>query len=433
MEKMDVVIKGKCFVDGQLAQRCIGVKDGRIVAVRADLDGERVFDYGHKLVLPAAIDAHVHMRDPGATHKEDFGTGSLSALHGGVTCILDMPNSDPPTTTAAALREKASIAASKSLVDFGLFAGITPGCDVELLSSSGAVGFKLYMAGTTGNLQVSSLEAVREELEAVAASGKALAVHAEDEGLRIKGAESSLGDHLRNRPNECETSAIRKLGESGVGGLRTHICHVSAKESLPLLEGMPNITSEVTPHHLLLDMDSKLEGFGKVNPPLRRRGDRQALFNALKEGTLDIIASDHAPHTTEEKEEDFDFAPSGIPGVETLAPLMLQLVRDKHIPLSRFVSGVCERPADIFGLNKGRLELQRDADIMVVDMMDSTEIRADRLHSKCAWTPYERLSGIFPKAVFLRGKIMMEDGTQVGERAGREVVEREKSRGIAGD
>jgi dihydroorotase len=172
-------------------------------------------------------------------------------------------------------------------------------------------------------------------------------------------------------------------------------------------------------------MDSKLECFGKVNPPLRRRDDRQALFNAFKKGSIDIVASDHAPHTIEEKEEDFDYAPSGLPGVETMVPLMLQLVRDKHIPLSRFVTGLCAGPADIFGLNKGRLEPHRDADIMVVDLMDSKDIRADRLYSKCAWTPYEGMAGIFPKAVFLRGEIMMEDGSQVGERAGREVVEGE--------
>jgi dihydroorotase len=433
MDTMDVVVKGKCYIDGQLSQRCIGVRDGTIVAVSGDLDGERVFDYGNKLVLPAAIDSHVHMRDPGATHKEDFATGSLAALHGGVTCVLDMPNSTPPTTTAAALREKAAIAASKSLVDFALFAGITPGCEVERLSSSGAIGFKLYMAGTTGDLQASSLEAVRDELEAVAATGKPLAVHAEDEGLRKKDVENSLSDHLKNRPNECETSAIRRLREAGVEGLRIHVCHVSAKESLALLGGGRNITSEVTPHHLLLDTDSKLECFGKVNPPLRRRDDRQALFNAFKSGSIDIVASDHAPHTVEEKEEDFDYAPSGVPGVETMAPLMLQLVRDKHIPLSRIVAGLCERPADIFGLNKGRLEPQRDADIMVVDLMDSKDIRVDKLYSKCAWTPYEGMAGIFPKAVFLRGEIMMEDGSQVGERAGREVVEGEDNRRYARD
>ncbi len=425
MDHMDVVIKGKCYINGQLVHRCIGVVDGTIVEISTDLDGERVFDYGSKLILPAAMDAHVHMRDPGATHKEDFSTGSLAALHGGVTCVLDMPNSTPPTTTVADLSEKASIAASKSMVDFALFAGIVPGCDVARLASSGVVGFKLYMAGTTGNLQVASIDAVREELEAVAVSGKPLAVHAEDEGLRKKDVENSLGDHLRNRPNECEASAIRRLSGIRVRGLKVHVCHVSAKESLALIGRGHSITSEVTPHHLLLDTDSKLGSFGKVNPPLRRRGDRQALFNAFKQGAIDIVASDHAPHTIEEKDEDFDYAPSGMPGVETMVPLMLQLVKDKHIPLSRVVDSLCRKPAEIYGLNKGVLEPGRDADIMVADLTDSVDIHADRMYSKCAWTPYEGTAGIFPKAVFLRGEIMMENGSQVGERAGREAFERE--------
>ena len=418
---MDVVVKGRCYIDGRLSERCIGIVGGRIAAISGDLDGERVYNYGNKLILPSAIDAHVHMRDPGATHKEDFSTGTLAALNGGVTCILDMPNTDPPATTIGALREKARIAASKSLADFGLFAGLVRGCDVSALSTE-AVGFKLYLAGTTGGLHVPSIEATRQEIEAVASTGKVLAVHAEDEGLREKGPETSLEDHLRNRPNECEASAIRKMADLAVSGLRRHICHISARESLRLIRESDMLTSEVTPHHLLLDRDSKLGAYGKVNPPLRKREDRQALFNGLKEGAFDIIASDHAPHTTEEKEEDFDFAPCGLPGVETTVPLMLQLVRDKHLPIQTFASCLCERPADIYGLNKGRISLNRDADLMVVDLTESAKIKADLLHSKCAWTPFEGMPGIFPKAVFLRGEIMIEDGSLVGERNGRDVV-----------
>ncbi|UCE81035.1 MAG: dihydroorotase [Methanobacteriota archaeon] len=425
MSSMDVVVKGKCYVEGRLYDRCIGVVDGRIAAIGANIDGERVYDFGGKLILPSAVDAHVHMRDPGATHKEDFATGSLAALHGGVTCVMDMPNTDPPTTTVAALREKANIAAAKSYSDFGLFAGVAQGCDPAALSA-GVIGFKMYMAGTTGNLHVPSLESIRNELAEVASTGKVLAVHAENEALRGKGAEKSLGDHLRNRPNECETSAIRKLNNLAVPGLKTHVCHVSAKESLRFVSKSKERTFEVTPHHLLLDQDSKLSTYGKVNPPLRNRRDRQALFNALKEDLFTIVASDHAPHTIEEKEEDFDFAPCGMPGVETIVPLMLQLVRDRHISIQTFVRVLCERPAELFGLNKGRLCLYRDADIMIVDLMKSTEIKADRLHSRCAWTPYEGMSGIFPKAVFLRGEIMIEDGAWIGERAGRNVVESQR-------
>ena len=423
MGKMDVVVKGNCYYQGRLGRLSIGVEGGRIARIARDLDGETEYDFGNKLVLPAAIDSHVHMREPGATHKEDFSTGSLAAVHGGVTCVLDMPNTTPPTVKPDTLTEKSRIAASKSHVDFGLFAGVQSSVDIEGLAPL-AVGFKLYMAGTTGDMLVSSLESVTKELRAIAQSHKVLAVHAEDEGLRRKDSEANLEDHLRNRRNDCEASAVRRLRGLRVEGLRMHVCHVSAMESLPILSGAPMLTTEVTPHHLLMDKDSKLGTFAKVNPPLRRREDRQALFKALKEGNFDTVASDHAPHTIEEKEEDFDFAPCGVPGVETMMPVMLQLVREKHIALHTLVSRLCERPGELFGIPKGRIEVGYDADLVVADMMAGTEIRADRLHSKCGWTPYEGMSAVFPKAVFLRGEVMTEDGSLVGEPAGRDVVGR---------
>lgn len=418
---MDAVVRGRCFTNGRLVQQCIGIKDGRIAEISGSLDGDIVYDFGNKIVIPGAIDIHVHMRDPGATHKEDFSSGSLAALHGGVTCLIDMPNTTPPTTTLAALREKKALAESKSFTDFGLFAGLQRGSDVESLSREGAIGFKLYMAGTTGDLTAVAPEDIIDELRAVASTEKVLAVHAEDENLRGRDAESSLADHLRNRRNECETSAIRRLLNLSIEGLRIHVCHVSAKESLRLLAQAKNMTSEVTPHHLLLDRDAKLGSFGKVNPPLRRREDRQALFAALKEGRFDAIASDHAPHTIEEKEEDFDFAPSGMPGVETTLPMMIQLVKERHLTLPDVVKRMSKRPAELHGLNKGRIEVGYDADLVVLDHSASREIKADNLHHKCAWTPYEGRLGVFPKAVFLRGEIMIEDGSLIGERCGRGV------------
>lgn len=418
---MDVVVEGNCYVSGRLERCCIGIEDGRIARIAKSIDGDRVYSFDGKLVLPAATDAHVHFREPGMTHKEDFGTGSLAALHGGVTCVLDMPNSSPPTTSLLAVREKKRLASTKSLVDFGLFAGVQPGVNIDELANR-VVGFKIYMAGTTGGLLVPSLGAVKHEIAAVSASGKVLAVHAEDESLRKKEFERNLDDHLRNRPNECETSAIRKIKEAAKG-CRLHICHVSAKESLPLVANAENLTSEVTPHHLLLDRSSKLGTLAKVNPPLRRREDRQALFQALKEGAFDIIASDHAPHTLDEKHEDFEYAPSGMPGVETMVPLLMHLVREKHLSLKDVVRRVCERPAEIHGIRKGRIEEGYDADLMVFDLSAGSEIKADRLYSKCGWSAYEGMSALFPKAVFLRGEIMMEDGSQIGERMGRDVVE----------
>jgi len=418
---MDVVVEGNCYISGRLERCCIGIEQGRIARIAKILEGDKTFTFGSRLVIPAAIDVHVHFREPGMTHKEDFGTGSLSAICGGVTCVLDMPNTKPPTTTVQAIREKKRIASSKSLADFGVYAGVFPGMNVEQLVKE-AIGFKLYMAGTTGDLMVPSLASIRGELSAIAATGKVLAVHAEDESLRTKDVERSLEDHQRNRANDCETSAIKKIKDAAKD-CQLHICHVSTRESIPLIENAEKLTSEVSPHHLFLDKTSNLGSLGKVNPPLRRREDRQALFQALKGGSFDVIASDHAPHTIDEKQEDFDYAPTGMPGVETLVPLVLQLVKDRHIGLGDAIRRLSERPTQIFGINKGRLDIGFDADMMVVDLMDSTTIRADMLHSKCGWTAYEGKEGVFPKAVFLRGEVIVEEGNQVGERMGRDVVE----------
>ncbi len=420
MREMELVVEGECYISGRFERACIGIEGGRIAAVSRSLEGERRIDFGSKKILPAAIDSHVHFRDPGMTHKEDFGTGSLAALHGGVSCVLDMPNTIPPTDSLAALDEKSRAASSKSLVDFGLFAAVRPRVDIPALAKR-AIAFKLYMAGTTGDLLVPSLASVERELADVARSGKVLAVHAEDESLRHKTLAKGLSDHLRNRGGDCEVSAVRKISKAGAA-CRLHICHVSSKDSLPLLQGQANLTSEVTPHHMLLDRDRALGTLGKVNPPLRTRADRQAMFLAFKEGRFDTMASDHAPHTSDEKKEDFDFAPSGMPGVETMYPLMLQHVRDRHLSLSTVVRALCERPGELFGIRKGRIEAGYDADLVAVDFMAGQEVKADRLYSKCGWTAYEGMPALFPKAVMVRGELMMKDEELAGELRGRDVV-----------
>lgn len=417
---MDLVVEGNCYVSGRLTRCCVGIENGKIVKIGKALEGDKHHDFGDRLVLPGAIDAHVHFRDPGMTGKEDFGSGSLAAIHGGVTCVFDMPNTRPPATTASAMTEKKGIASSKSMTDFGLFAGVRPGIDVQALAKE-AIGFKLYMGSTTGDLLVPDLSSVKHDLSAISSSGKVLAVHAEDENLRKKDMENDLHDHLRNRPSECETSAIRKIIEAAKGN-RLHICHVSAKSSLPLVMNVQNLTSEVTPHHLLFDSTNRLGTLGKVNPPLRKREDRQALFQALKNGAFDIIASDHAPHSIDDKEEDFEYAPTGMPGVETMLPLMLQLVKDRHLDLDGVVRRLCWRPGEIFGLKKGKIEMGYDADLVVVDMTTNSNIEGEKLHSKCGWTAYEGMPAIFPKSVFLRGQLMVENGAQSGERMGRDVV-----------
>jgi dihydroorotase len=243
---------------------------------------------------------------------------------------------------------------------------------------------------------------------------KTVSIHCEDETIIDKTSKpKTLKEHLKSRPNECEISAIKRI--IPLAELASiHICHVSTAEGAKLTENA-NVTSEVTPHHLFLNNDSELSALGKVNPPLREKKDQEALWMALHEGKIEILASDHAPHTIEEKEQ-FEYAPSGVPGVETMLPMMLSMVKHNKFNLTRLVNAICEKPAEIFHLKKGKLEVGYDADILAVDMRKETEIKDKNLHSKCGWTPFEGFSAVFPRFTFLRGEVVIEDYELTGER-----------------
>lgn len=414
---MDLVIEGRAFVKGRLSNWCIGIEDGRIVEVAKNLRGEEHVDYGQMLVLPAAIDPHVHLRDPGLTAKEDFSTGTLAAAFGGVGCVLDMPNTIPPATSLADLREKKRTIAGKAWTDYGLFAGCIPGGKLEEMAPH-AVGFKMFMGSSTGKLLVAEERDRARIGQAVKATGKVLSVHAEEEALIGKEREQDIRDHLRNRPFQAEVAAIDRLSALGC---RVNVCHLSSAAGLNAASKY-NFTKEVTAHHLFLDRDNERGAFAKVNPPLRTRDDRFALMKAFLDGRIDMLASDHAPHTIEDKSQEFDIAPSGMPGVETQVPLMLALVKKGALPLDVLVRAMAERPAEVFSLKKGRIEAGRDADLMVVDTRALGGIKVNNLHSKCGWTLYEGFDAIFPYATYVRGHKVVEDGAIAGERGGRDVV-----------
>jgi len=418
---MEVTLDGRALIGNELVKCCIGVEGGRIAAISKVLRGEDHYDYKDMLILPAAIDAHVHMREPGLTRKEDFDTGTLAAAFGGVSCVLDMPNTLPPVLSRGELEAKKEAIARKAWVDYGLFGGCAPGHNL-LSMAPGVVGYKLYMASTTGEMLVREDDGIYQVLKQVKATGKVLSVHAEDERLIRKRREIRLEDHMENRPPESEVSAIRRLS-SLTDYARIHVCHVSSHQALEALEGLP-YTREVTPHHLLLSARRDLGGYGKANPPLRSETNRAALFGAFAEGRIDILASDHAPHTMDEKEfEDFDLIPSGLPGVETSLPLMLHLVKRGLLSIQVLMRASARRPAEIFGLNKGIIEIGKDADLMVVDPREVSRIKGERLHSKCGWTPYEDWDALFPRALFVRGRRLIDDHSVEGRRAGRDVIE----------
>lgn len=403
---MEVVIEGNAFIDGDLNKCAIGIEEGRIKSIKKILKGDKHYDFGDKLILPAGIDAHVHFRDPGMTHKEDFKSGTASAAYGGISCALDMPNTIPPVTNITAFEDKSRICSMKAFVDFGLYAGVSPKSDIEAFVKS-AIAYKIYLATTTGEMLINDYEKLDGIFKRIGNTKKPVCMHCEDENLINKTLKpKSLREHLKNRPNKSEESGIKKVIEKK-NDAKVHICHVTTSEGINLLENT-EITSEVTPHHLFLTSNSNIGALGKVNPPLRQPKDQEALWNALNQGAIDIMASDHAPHTLDEK-ENFEKAPSGIPGVETMLPLMLSLVKHNKFQLARLINAVSQRPGEIFDMKKGKLEVGYEGDIIAVDMRKETEISAKNLHSKAGWTPYEGFSCVFPRFTFVRGEVVIED------------------------
>jgi len=409
---MELVMEGNVFFEGRPQRLALGIEDGTIVEIKKVIKGVRTIDFGGRLVMPGALDVHVHFREPGLTHKEDFLTGTTAAACGGVTCVLDMPNTKPPTATAEDLRDKAALVAKKAAIDFGLFAGLTGRGRPERMAPL-AVGYKLYMGSTTGDLLVDDYARLPEILHPLAAGEKPVAVHAEDEVLL-----RSIGIKARDplsyndaRPPECESGAVKKF-IAALGANRGHICHLSSRGALEQVAAAGGrVSCEVTPHHLLLDAreDNALGTFGKMNPPLRRREERAALWSAFARGEIGVLASDHAPHLEEEKDAPFAEAPAGIPGTETMVPLLLTFVKSGRLEIARLVDAACERPASVFGIGAGRIGKGMPAHLAVYDLHEVRQVRGKRLASKCSWTPFEGREAIFPKAVFLRGEPVVED------------------------
>jgi dihydroorotase len=412
---MDLTVEGKVYNNGVFQNCCIGIKDGKISAIKKILKGDYHVNFKNNLILPSGIDIHVHFRDPGQTQKEDFSTGSKSAAFGGISCVFDMPNTIPQTTNLQNLSDKISLAEKKSYTDFGIYAGITNNNieSIDLLSKR-CNGFKIYLGSTTNSLKFDKNN-LRMVLKKISQTEKPVLFHAEDDEKLSNNSiiESNLVDHIKVRPAVCEENSINDiLVESKGLGLKVHICHVSSIEGLEALKKRPNnITCGVTPHHSLLSIEKNMGSstFYKVNPPLRSSFDKEALFNGAKNGLIDIIESDHAPHTKDEKDVDFNKSPSGLPGVETTFPIMLFLAKKELISFQRLISLLCERPAELLDIPKGRLEIGNDADFIVVDLKDECKIKSEKLHSKCGWSPFEDWSAIFPTHVFVRGEKLIED------------------------
>jgi dihydroorotase len=418
---LDLILEGRMYVNGGLKSMAVGIDGGKIATIGKLVSGdcERI-DFGEKVILPGFIDPHVHFRDPGMTQKEDFSTGTMSALFGGVTCALDMPNTSPPVTDVRTLMDKRDAVRSKANIDYGLFAALTPECNTNLLAPL-VVGFKLFMGSTTGNILMNDDPDIARAMADVARTGKRVSVHAEDDSMIIRGDERDNWDHLRDRPVTAEHNAVRRLGR--FKGMKVNICHVTDADTLAAAASY-GFTTEVTAHHLFFNAADSHGAEFKVNPPLRDIATRDRLFKAFMADKATMFGSDHAPHTMTEKSGDYASAPGGIPGVETTMPIFAELVKRGSFPLERLVRMGAEAPATAFSLNKGKIVVGYDADFAIFDMHDEKEIKVDDLHSRAGHTPYEGWTAIFPSDVMLRGQFQIRNGEYCGERMGRDVCDK---------
>ncbi len=437
----DLVLRGGTVVTGN-ARFCadVAIKDGLIAAVGAPGTmpaATAVVDVTGKWVLPGAIDVHVHFREPGYTHKEDWGTGSAAAAMGGTTTVFEMPNTHPPTRSAAELRAKQD-AARKSHVDFGLYGLLAEDNleELEGLVAAGANAFKCFMGNTFGNLPSPSTGAMLEAFEILAKHGLRISLHAEEFSIMARrtqrlaeaGRNAPL-DHLKARPAIVAVEAVgRAAALAEWTGARVHVLHISsAAELRPLAEAKArgvDITGETCPCYLLLNSGDyeRLGSVIRVNPPVREASDSEAIWHALRNGLVDMIATDHAPHTPEEKTQAVIWqADCGFPGVETQMPLMLTEVSKGRLTIEDYARISAEAPARSFGLwpMKGRIAPGAHADIAVVDPTRREVVRASALHSRGRVTPFEghEITGV-PIHTLVRGRFVQRDRQLVAESKG---------------
>ena len=402
-------------IEGRVVKTNIAVKDGKISRIsRKKIHALKEIDCGGKLVLPGLIDEHVHFRVPGGEHKEDWRTASLAAIAGGITTVLDMPNTSPALTTRALLEEKTRIVEKDAKIGFGFHFGAANDNLQELENAEGIASINVFMGSSTGNLLVEDEQVLEKIFQIAKERNLVVTVHAEDEQLMKQNFEkiqekNHARVHNKIRNNAVEARAIEKaLRIQEKVGNKLHFLHVSTSEGIALVGNAKKhnkkITCEVTPHHLFLSEQDveRLGNFGKMNPPLRSKKDVKALWKALKQGVVDCIGSDHAPHTVEEKNQEFLKAPSGVPGIETTLPLLLNAASEKKLSLAKIAKLCCENPARIFGLEgKGRIETGFDADLVIVDLSKEFVVRNEDLKTKCKWSPFNglKLKGVVEKTI----------------------------------
>lgn len=424
MASYDLIIRNGQLVTHDTQGACdIGIRAGRIAALGdlAQANAETVFDAKGLQILPGVIDTQVHFREPGNEHKEDLESGSRAAVLGGIVAVFEMPNTKPATTTLEAVADKCKRAHHRMFCDFAFYAGAAhDNVDSlpDLERADGVCGIKVFMGSSTGSLLVPDDDTLRQILNAI---NRRAAFHSEDEyRLRERRPLAELGKvetHPVWRDTESALNSTRRLIKlAREAGKQIHVLHVTTEEEMHLLAANRDIASvEVTPQHLTLSAPKCYEELGtyaQMNPPIREEHHRRALWHALSKGIVDIIGSDHAPHTIEEKAQSYPHSPSGMPGVQTLLPVMLTHVAAGRLSLHDVVRLTSFNPRRLFGLtDKGIVAEGAHADLTIVDINKKWTIEDDWLASRCGWSPFSGFAASGqPIATIIRGNIVMREG-----------------------
>ncbi len=432
---LDLIIKnGSCFIDGKIKEQDIAVKNGKILKIgKISEESKEVYDAKNLLVLPGCIDTQTHFREPGSTDTEDLNSGSRAAIAGGITAVFEMPNTNPPTSNIKEFQRKLDLARNRMYCNYAFYFGATADNAEDLANLKkleGCCGIKLFAGSSTGNLLVADEKDIEKVFKN---SSKVVAVHSEDEEiLNINKKLIKNGDvhsHPIWRSVECAMSSTRRIVRIAEKyNKKAHVLHITTKEEIDFLsQHKGNITFEITPQHLTIyapDCYNKLGTYAQMNPPIRDKSHYDRLWYAVKNNLNDTIGSDHAPHLKKNKEKEYPNSPSGMPGVQTLMPVMLDHVNSGKLSISQLISFVCENPVKIFGIkSKGFIKEKYDADFTIVNMSKKITIKNENIESKCKWSPFNNveLKGT-PVATIIAGKIKMKEGKILGEPDGNPLI-----------
>ena len=433
---LDLIIKnGTCFIDGKLSKKDIGITNGKISHIEDSINesAKNNFDADKLIVLPGCLDTQVHFREPGSIDTEDLHSGSRAAIVGGITGVFEMPNTNPPTSTKKEFQKKLDLAKNRMYSNYAFYFGATADNANELAdlkNLEGCCGIKLFAGSSTGNLLVAD----EKDIETVFKnSSKVVAVHSEDEEILNKNKklikDGDVHSHPIWRSEECAVSSTRRIVRIAERyNKKAHVLHITTKQEIDFLsQHKGNITFEITPQHLTIyapDCYDKLGTYAQMNPPIRDKSHYDRLWYAVKNNYNDTIGSDHAPHLKVNKDKKYPNSPSGMPGVQTLMPVMLNHVNNGKLSLNQLITLVCENPVKIFGIkNKGYIKKDFDADFTIVDMNKTIEIKNEKIESKCKWSPFngEKFLGT-PVATIINGEIKMKNGEILGDPTGKPML-----------